>query len=385
MSIIKPGFLKRQLPPFERWNDRVATQIIYKLGNGNFARASKFWWPSDDNLSVREFASGQLPLVGPDRYALGGLVAQILNDDPRNISLAGTWAPTDVSGSYVVTANVEVAPDGTTTAAQHDYGADPNDRTIGSAAVPAQATLYQCGVWAKTNVGTKDFRIQASDGVANYIAAFTATTTWEFHEFTFTTAAVPTNGQMRILNDAAGTTGTVFFWGAILQSSAGDLHPAPSLDASYSVAASNLKIPAADVPAELVEKGFWFYMWPRFDSTEWAAHGALARIWDCTSPGSRYFALNSGAATFRVIGSGGTVNSAAKTWSANQRCACAIDWENDEAKFLGFTTGDETIDITGAGDWTDRVGDFQAGNNAALTQPFWGDVSSPRPLSSWPG
>jgi len=119
-----------------------------------------------------------------------------------------------VLNSASVTANTTTAPNGTTTADTLSFSANPSSTIYQSITVPAGQTTLS--VYAKTASGTKQFRLRIDTPSGNSSSDFTATTEWQRFDFSLTTTG--TGVTFYIINDNAGTAGSIFIWGAQLNS-----------------------------------------------------------------------------------------------------------------------------------------------------------------------
>jgi hypothetical protein len=368
----------------------VSTPPLLKLGAGTFVRASSAWWASADAQTVRgPYGNNVVRGIGGGFVVIEGAVTNLVSDDPVDISNdTGDWADT---GALTSEGQVATAPDGTTTASRLTFTASAADRIHGQASLPTGSTAQRLSVWARTESGTKDFRIEMFDGVAVQSSSdLTATTTWQRFTATFTTAASPSGGPLfRIRNNTAGDAGSILVWGADWQQDVPDLHPAPVLAASGTKAVDDLTFADADVPAAIDNDGFWFRWRPYHSDTEWAAYGVLGRLLDRTVPGNRLIAIAASAAQFQFRGTLGTVSGPFLTWAARQPIAVVVDHATGIMRFHDVTSagGDPNPAFgiaAGGGDWSDCTGELQVGNNAALTQPFWGEISDIYPLATAP-
>lgn len=125
--------------------------------------------------------------------------------------------------NVVITPNTVVAPDGTTTADSANYTTTSSKvyRAVGQAAVLTVGQQYTFSVYAKAASGTFSFKLATTDqttwATALVSSEFTADTTWQRFQFTFT--AFSTVGDF-VIGDEDRTgyvlpqTGILYLWGA---------------------------------------------------------------------------------------------------------------------------------------------------------------------------
>jgi len=352
---------------------------LLSLAAGTFARASDAWWASDDELVVERFGSGMLRRAYEGRYALGGAVTNHLTDDPVDITPTGGWAKNDASGTYTIDRNAAVAPDGTTTAARHDFGANASDYVVDSAVGYVGSTTYRVSVWARAEAGTKAFRFMYNDVAATSSGDFTATQAWQRFEWTFTTAASPNNDWIALRNGSGANAGAVLFWGMTLQDDVPDLHPGPVLAAGATKAADDLAVTGLDGAGALMTEGFWLRCWPYFDNTALAATGHQRLV---APSGTLFLGFHDlGTGRIRVADDVGNNTTGNLTWSARQELTLVVDWLRAELRIGGFTSGDGTTAL--GGDWSGQTS-VQVGNQGGLALPYFGDISDLYPLDTAP-
>jgi hypothetical protein len=115
--------------------------------------------------------------------------------------------------SSSVTANTTTAPNGTTTADTLTFSANSSSSIYQTISIPqGQTTL---SIYAKVASGTKQFRLRIDSPSANESSNFTATTEWQRFNFPVTTTG--TGIVFYVINDSAGTAGSLFIWGAQLE------------------------------------------------------------------------------------------------------------------------------------------------------------------------
>ena len=114
--------------------------------------------------------------------------------------------------SSSVTANTTTAPNGTATADTLTFSANSSSSIYQLISIPkGQITL---SIYAKVASGTKQFRLRVDAPSGSSSSNFTATTEWQRFDFNVTTTA--TADIFYIINDSAGTAGSLFIWGAQL-------------------------------------------------------------------------------------------------------------------------------------------------------------------------
>jgi hypothetical protein len=117
-----------------------------------------------------------------------------------------------ILNSASVSANTTTAPNGTTTADTLTFSANPSSTIYQSITSPAGETTLS--IYAKTASGTKQFRLRIDAPSGNASGNFTATTEWQRFDFSLTTGSAGVN--FYIINDSAGTAGSIYIWGAQL-------------------------------------------------------------------------------------------------------------------------------------------------------------------------
>jgi hypothetical protein len=116
----------------------------------------------------------------------------------------------NVLNSASVSANTTTAPNGTTTADTLTFSANPSSN-IYCLLTPTTGT-FTFSIYAKTASGTKQFRLRADIPGGTASNDFTVTTEWQRFEFSVT----GTPQTFYIINDSAGTAGSIYIWGAQL-------------------------------------------------------------------------------------------------------------------------------------------------------------------------
>lgn len=356
------------------------------LGPATFARASAAWRASDDDLIVTPYASGELRRYYQDGHwwnVLESAVENLTGADPTDIDDAGDYT---LIGSASLDTGVLTAPDGASTYSRLTFTAAASDG-IGSdsGTAPAGGALVRVSFWAVTESGTHPVRVGYEDGGGQQVSADkTVTTTPQRLTATFTADGSPTGCSGRVINGSGGSAGAVLIWGIDAQEDAPNLLPAPVLAASATKAADDLSVANASVPADLLGVGCWFKYKPYHNDTQWSAYNINGRFLNFDN--NNYLAINNGTGTFSLESDNTNVGSSAKTWSARQELTIVVDFVADEVRFGGFTTGDETLDISSAGDWTADVTtqDLQVGDRAALARSIWGEITDLYPLATAP-
>ena len=128
-----------------------------------------------------------------------------------------------VLSSVVANSTDEAAPNSTDTAEKITFTADRQSRIQQQIDLEANTT-YTFSVYAKVRTGTKAFRLRNS--TLGQAQQFTADTSWGLnpddgrYSFSFTTGATAITHTLSIQNAAAGGSGEVFFWGAMLNEGA---------------------------------------------------------------------------------------------------------------------------------------------------------------------
>ena len=117
-----------------------------------------------------------------------------------------------ILNSASVSANTTNAPNGTLTADTLTFSANSSSSIYQAISSPAGETTLS--IYAKTASGTKQFRLRIDSPGGNTSSDFTATTQWQRFDFSLTTGAAGVN--FYIINDNAGTAGSIFIWGAQL-------------------------------------------------------------------------------------------------------------------------------------------------------------------------
>jgi hypothetical protein len=135
--------------------------------------------------------------------------------------------------SATITANSTTAPNGTLTADTLNLAANASSSVYQSETLIAGS--YTISVYAKTASGTKKFRLRADAPSGNTSSDFTATTEWQRFEFTFTSAG---GTGCYVINETAGTAGSIYIWGAQL------VQGTSALD--YQATETRLNIPRLD-------------------------------------------------------------------------------------------------------------------------------------------
>jgi hypothetical protein len=126
-----------------------------------------------------------------------------------------------VLSSVVANSTDEAAPNSTDTAEKITFTADRQSRIQQQIDLEANTTF---SVYAKVRTGTKAFRLRNS--TLGQAQQFTADTSWGLnpddgrYSFSFTTGATAITHTLSIQNAAAGGSGEVFFWGAMLNEGA---------------------------------------------------------------------------------------------------------------------------------------------------------------------
>lgn len=169
-----------------------------------------------NSSSLVETITANVPALD---YSLSSCPALALDPAATNLLLQSqdfstTWV---TQGSASVTANTTVSPNGGTDADTITMTASAADRVF-QAVTMSVSTTYTMSVWAKATSGTKGFRMSYFDGSSPDLSSdFTATTTWQRFEYTFTTAASHSGEGVHIYNLTGGQAGDLIVWGAQLE------------------------------------------------------------------------------------------------------------------------------------------------------------------------
>jgi len=120
-------------------------------------------------------------------------------------------------GGASVTANTTVSPNGGTDADTITYTTGAASRVVQSATMSV-STSYTISLWVKTASGTKDFRFGYYNGTStSFSSDFTANTTWQRVDYTFTTDSSHTSEAVTIQNTTGSQAGDLIIWGAQLE------------------------------------------------------------------------------------------------------------------------------------------------------------------------
>ena len=187
-------------------------------------------------------------------------------------------SPWATLNSATVTANSTIAPNGTTTADTLTFSSNASSCIYQSILSPAGQTTLS--IYAKTASGTKQFRLRIDAPNANESNNFTATTEWQRFEYNLTTTAF--GDKFYIINDDPGTAGSIYIWGAQLNS--GTIKP-------YFPTTDRLNVPRLDYknstcPSLLLEKqstNIALYS-EQFDNAAWDKINVTVTANNITSP-----------------------------------------------------------------------------------------------------
>jgi hypothetical protein len=134
--------------------------------------------------------------------------------------------------SASVAANTTQSPTGLTTADTVTFGANADSQIYQSATLTA--AQYTFSVYAKTASGTGSFRFGYYNGSSALVSSNnTVTTEWQRFTWTFTGAAAA--GNIKIQNGSAGTAGSIYLWGAQLETGTSATPYIPTTTAAVSV------------------------------------------------------------------------------------------------------------------------------------------------------
>lgn len=165
---------------------------------------------------------------------------QIASSQPWNLFLqsqafdVSPWvsAVTGAGVNPVVTANADVAPDGTTTADRIDFncgGLTVSDRCIRRQAISLSATTYTVSVWARSATGTTQ-HIQFHQDGGTSATTFAVGTSWQRLTWTYTSVggSLNTGLELRGNNTAGVTTSSIYVWGMQLNEGTSALDYSPT-------------------------------------------------------------------------------------------------------------------------------------------------------------
>lgn len=121
--------------------------------------------------------------------------------------------------------------------------------------------------------------------------------------------------------------------------------------------------------------GFEVDVWPLFDSTDIEDRV----IFSAHSGSLHHLKFSSGSISFSA--GGRAVKSSGHTWAELDKITLRVEFDND-LKILINDSLDETLDISGWGDWTSRSSSaWWVGNISSVSEPFFGVISRPKTLS----
>jgi len=124
------------------------------------------------------------------------------------------------NGAITVPATQYLAPDGTTTAESLVFTGNANDAAQQdlTGLAPVLGVTFTFSLWLRCASGTTTLRIGITQpSVLDYVTVVTVTTDWQRFTFSQAFGSAGTSARVRVLNNAAGTSGTVFAWGAQLE------------------------------------------------------------------------------------------------------------------------------------------------------------------------
>ena len=169
-----------------------------------------------NSSSLVETITANVPALD---YSLSSCPALALDPAATNLLLQSqdfttTWS---ALGGASVTANTTVSPNGGTDADTITYTSSASSRVI-QAVTMTVSTSYTISLWVKTASGTKDFRFGYFNGSSTAFSSdFTANTTWQRVDYTFTTDLIHTSEAVIIQNVTGSQAGDLIVWGAQLE------------------------------------------------------------------------------------------------------------------------------------------------------------------------
>ena len=122
--------------------------------------------------------------------------------------------------ALTVPATQYLAPNGTTTAESLVFTGYANDSVQQdiTGLPPVLGVTFTFSLWLRCASGTTTIRFGITQPtVIDYNTVLTVTTDWQRFTITQAFGSVGTSARVRILNNASGTSGTVFAWGAQLE------------------------------------------------------------------------------------------------------------------------------------------------------------------------
>jgi hypothetical protein len=267
----------------------------------------------------------------------------------------GIWG---ILNSASVSANTTTAPNGTTTADTLTFSANSSSTIYQSISSPAGETTLS--IYAKTASGTKQFRLRIDEPGGNASSDFTATTEWQRFEFNLTTSSAGVN--FYIINDNAGTAGSMFIWGAQLNIGATAKPYFPTTD-RLNVPRLTYQNGGGGCPSLLLEKQSTNGLYPSEDfSTTWSLYNSAtvttnqATSPDGTQNADKLTTTNQATALYNVNGAGASAQAYTASlfikYIDNTEFAIGMtdDVTGEAFARFNFTTGTATTTLQG--DWT---------------------------------
>lgn len=272
------------------------------------------------------------------------------------------------TAAAVVTPDVAAGPTGEAGADRITFDATPGNYCYLNTPGFGNNDHVICRVWARTETGTKAFRLAFQrDGTQYDSSNFTATTTWQSFELNIPDIGAGSAWYLKITNCSTGGAGSVLAWGYNCRRNVGFMSSdIKTTGSQVTRPADSAYWPSAVVPAGITS-GKWTFNVVMFSSSAETADGWLWN-WSGDPGGSGLNWAGGGINAYGSYPAG--ISSNVLTWARYAVLTVTIDIPNHTMEISGAASGNGVTSGT-APNWVAKGNLIIGGNarNYLLSQP----------------